>query len=153
MLRRVALVRTDISEELSGELGTTNVVPSSPILVTLTMKRLSSTEISVLTSATRRNIPEDTILHSHCCEHLKSYMFSKYFSTLFYYSFPSQSSPLPTFSFSLSSLLILFLSILSPFSSFSYSSCPYATSTHIPFLLFCNVVGSGTMVQVGRSRV
>jgi hypothetical protein len=57
MLRRLALVRTDVSEELSasiirvtriGELGTTlaalftaNVVPSSPILVTLMMEALS----------------------------------------------------------------------------------------------------------------
>jgi hypothetical protein len=42
MLRRVALVRTDDSEEL--------------------------------TRATRRNIPEDTILHSHRRENLKSFI-------------------------------------------------------------------------------
>jgi hypothetical protein len=74
MLRRVALVRTDVSEELSayvirvtriGELGTTlsvsrnrrtlvtaRIVPISPILVTM-IKAIGYSETSVLIRATR----------------------------------------------------------------------------------------------------
>jgi hypothetical protein len=69
-LRCVALARTDVSEELSastirvtriGELRTL-AVTSSLIPVTVMMEALSSFETSVLTRATRPDIPEDAIL-------------------------------------------------------------------------------------------
>jgi hypothetical protein len=56
-------------------LVTASVVPSSPILVTQMKEALSSSETSVLTTATWRNISGDTILHSHRRENLKSYKF------------------------------------------------------------------------------
>jgi hypothetical protein len=73
MLRGVALVRTDLSEELSASFIRASVVPSSSILVILMKEALSFSETSVLTRATRRNIPEETILHSHRGEFLKFY--------------------------------------------------------------------------------
>jgi hypothetical protein len=56
-------------------LVTANIAHNSPILVTIMMGAIFYSETSVLTRATRRNIPEDGILHSHGCENLKSYKF------------------------------------------------------------------------------
>jgi hypothetical protein len=97
MLRRVTLVRTDVSEELSasiimvtsiGELGTlavtaccsvrrllvtASVVPSSPILVTLMILALGTSETSVLTRDTRHNIPQTPFFKVTAVKNLKSY--------------------------------------------------------------------------------
>jgi hypothetical protein len=54
MLRRVVLVRTDVLEE-----------PSASFIRVTRIGELG-------TRATQRNIPEDTVLHSHRCENLKS---------------------------------------------------------------------------------
>jgi hypothetical protein len=41
-----------------------NVVPNSPILITLMKEALSSSETSVLSRAALHTIPQDTILHN-----------------------------------------------------------------------------------------
>jgi hypothetical protein len=41
-----------------------NVVPNSPILVTLMMEALSSSETLVLIRAMQHDIPEDSVFHS-----------------------------------------------------------------------------------------
>jgi hypothetical protein len=60
MLCRVAIVRTEVSEEFSAS--------------TMMKEALSSSETSVLTRARRRKIPGYAIPHSHRRENLKSYI-------------------------------------------------------------------------------
>jgi hypothetical protein len=58
MLHRVALVRTDVSEERSAFI--------------IGVEAQNSSETLVLTRATRRNSPENGILQSHRRENVKS---------------------------------------------------------------------------------
>jgi hypothetical protein len=60
MLHRVALVRTEVSEEPSA--AVIRVTRISELGTTM-KEALGSSETSVLTRATWRNIPEDTILY------------------------------------------------------------------------------------------
>jgi hypothetical protein len=74
MLRLAPLVRSEVSEEhitstiilrnVLRLLVIANVFPISQILVTVIMEVVRSARMSLLTSATRHNIPEDYILHS-----------------------------------------------------------------------------------------
>jgi hypothetical protein len=97
MLRRLTLARTDVSDERIasiirvtriGELETTlavtsnrstlrrnTIAHSSPILVTLMMVAIISSDSSVLTRATRRNIPEDGIFLDSVPTFKKHYLF------------------------------------------------------------------------------
>jgi hypothetical protein len=79
MLCHIALVKTDVSEELSasiirvtriGELGATLAVTTNRRTLRRNTKFLSSSETSVIKRTTLRNIAEDAILQTH--RHLKA---------------------------------------------------------------------------------
>jgi hypothetical protein len=62
MLRHVALVRTDVSEELGAS------------IIRVTRISELATDACYEEIQNERNISEDAILHNHRCENLKSYI-------------------------------------------------------------------------------
>jgi hypothetical protein len=70
--RRVAIVITDIWEERSASFISVTRIGELGTNLDVTRNRRTS----VLTRATRRNISEDAILHSHSREILKSFKWS-----------------------------------------------------------------------------
>jgi hypothetical protein len=87
------------------------------------MEAPSSSETSVLTRVTRRNIPEDGILHSHRCENLKSYIVSCLLS-------------LHNFSVGINNLLLLFFpSQFKFYSVFFYIRC--VSVLIVPVIFLC----------------
>jgi hypothetical protein len=68
MLRRVALVRTDVSEEPSASfIRVTRIGEQGKTLAATSNRHTLRRNTSVLTRATRRNIQEDTILRCYIC--------------------------------------------------------------------------------------
>jgi hypothetical protein len=62
LLRRVALVKTDVLEErITASVASTANVSSSPILVAQLLEARRSSETSAFTRTTRYNISEDSI--------------------------------------------------------------------------------------------
>jgi hypothetical protein len=95
LLRRVALVRTDVWEEPDASfirvtklhsvrrlLVAACVVPSSPIFVTLMKEASGSSQTSVLTRATRRNNPEDIIVVYMKISQMTAFLDPTYYSTV-----------------------------------------------------------------------
>jgi hypothetical protein len=73
MLCHVALVRTNVSEECTATITRVTKIGKLGTVLAVTSNKACCEEMSVLTRATQRNIPENGILHSHRRENLKSY--------------------------------------------------------------------------------
>jgi hypothetical protein len=78
-------------------LVTASVVSTSPILVTLKKETLSSSQTSVLTRSTLRNIPQDAILHVLTLVFVSTIMVHRFLTDTLFASFASPTSSTASF--------------------------------------------------------
>jgi hypothetical protein len=73
-IHRVALVKTDVSEESNASIIRVKLIVNLGAMLLQLLATDNVHSSTILTTATRRNIPEYGIIHTHRRENLKSYI-------------------------------------------------------------------------------